>query len=43
MNRNLPVSTDPEAEPCVFGHTKVKIRYQDYQINSDQGVSSGAR
>jgi hypothetical protein len=39
----LPVSTDSEAEALVFGHTEVKIRYQDYQINPDQGVSSSGR
>jgi hypothetical protein len=32
----LPVSTDSEAEALLFGHTEVKIRYRDYQINSEQ-------
>jgi hypothetical protein len=34
----LPVSTDSEAEVLLFGHTEVKIRYRDYQINSEQPV-----
>ena len=37
----LPISTDSEAEALVFGHTEVKIRYQDYYINSDPGAPSG--
>jgi hypothetical protein len=39
----LPVSTDSEAEAFVFGHTEVKIRYQDYHINSDRGAASGVK
>ena len=39
----LPVSTDSEADAVVFGRTEVKIRYQDYHINSDQGAASGIK
>lgn len=39
----LPVSTDSEADALVFGHTEVKIRYQDYRINSEQGAPSGGK
>jgi hypothetical protein len=37
----LPVTTDSEADARVFGHTEVKIRYKDYQINPAAGGSGG--
>lgn len=39
----LPVSTDSEAEALVFGHTEVKIRYEDYEITLDQGAGSSVK
>jgi len=38
----LPVSTDSEADAVVFGHTEVKIRYQDYRINGDPAEAGSA-
>ena len=39
----LPESTDADADALVFGHTEVKIRYQDYRINSELKVSPDGR
>ena len=39
----LPVSTDADADALVFGHTEVKIRYQDYRINSESGAAPSGK
>ncbi len=39
----LPVSTDSQADALVFGHTEVKIVYEEYKINLDHGARSGGQ